>query len=71
MNEQQIEAKAERMADKVDARYLNGEMSEAEYERRRHLAFAYIEGARTWQEYRSAIHALYVAEANRATKGQK
>jgi len=46
--------------------HLNVINDGATYERRRHLAFAYIEGARTWQEYRSAIRALCVAEANRA-----
>ncbi len=43
MNEQQIEAKAERMVDKVDARYLDGEMSEAEYD-------AAIAAIQTWAD---------------------
>lgn len=43
--------------------HLNVINDGATYERRRHLAFAYIEGARTWPEYRSAIRAFCVAAA--------
>jgi len=46
--------------------HLNVINDGATYARRRHLAFAYIEGARTWAEYRSAIRALCVTAANNA-----